>query len=46
MSQYQDDIKALEAVKAANGAPWDAIDPESAARMRAQNRFKTGLDIA
>ncbi len=27
-------------------APWDAINPESAARMRAQNKFKTGLDIA
>ena len=25
---------------------WSAIDPESAARMRIQNRFRTGLDIA
>ncbi|APT59035.1 isocitrate lyase [Roseomonas gilardii] len=25
---------------------WDAISPESAARMRLQNRFRTGLDIA
>jgi isocitrate lyase len=25
---------------------WDAISPESAARMATQNRFKTGLDIA
>ncbi|WP_421993648.1 isocitrate lyase [Qipengyuania sp.] len=31
---------------AANGAPWGAIDAESAARMVVQNRFRTGLDIA
>jgi isocitrate lyase len=29
-----------------NGAPWAAIDAESAARMQVQNRFPTGLDIA
>ncbi len=46
MSQYQNDINAIAALKEAAGAPWDAINPESAARMRAQNRFKTGLDIA
>lgn len=28
------------------GATWNAIDAESVARMRLQNRFKTGLDIA
>jgi isocitrate lyase len=31
---------------AGNGASWAAIDPESAARMVLQNRFRTGLDIA
>ncbi|MDP6969849.1 MAG: isocitrate lyase, partial [Gammaproteobacteria bacterium] len=46
MSQYQDDIQALASLKASQGAAWDAINPESAARMKAQNRFKTGLDIA
>src|SRR6056297_2844112 len=25
---------------------WNAINPKHAARMRAQNKFKTGLDIA
>ncbi|KAJ8134040.1 hypothetical protein OY671_012746, partial [Metschnikowia pulcherrima] len=25
---------------------WDGIEPESVARMRLQNRFHTGLDIA
>jgi len=46
MSQYQDDIKAVAALKQKEGSAWNAINPESAARMRAQNRFKTGLDIA
>ncbi len=46
MSAIQDDIKSISAAKEAAGAPWDAISPESAARMRAQNKFKTGLEIA
>jgi len=46
MSKYTDDIASLEGVRGATGGSWDAISPESAARMRAQNRFKTGLDIA
>ena len=46
MSQYQDDIKAIAGLKEKEGSAWNAINPESAARMRAQNRFKTGLDIA
>lgn len=46
MSQITQDIEKIEIAKRAAGAPWDAIDAESAARMRAQNKFKTGLDIA
>ena len=46
MSQYQEDIHNLDNLKASYGAAWGAISPESAARMKAQNRFKTGLDIA
>ncbi|TFB48711.1 isocitrate lyase [Cryobacterium tagatosivorans] len=46
MTIYQDDTEAIEALKHAFGSSWDAIDPESVARMRAQNRFKTGLEIA
>ncbi|MBA5639852.1 isocitrate lyase [Duganella sp. LX20W] len=46
MSKYQDDIQAIASLKDQQGAAWNAINPESAARMRAQNRFKTGLDIA
>lgn len=43
---YADEISAVEKVTSANGAPWSAIDPEFVARMRLQNRFRTGVDIA
>ncbi|MBE9548422.1 MAG: isocitrate lyase [Proteobacteria bacterium] len=46
MSTYQNDIKAVASLCADNGSAWNAINPESAARMKAQNRFRTGLDIA
>jgi len=46
MTTYTDDIRAVQALKEQNGPGWDAIDPEYVARMRAQNRFRTGLDIA
>ncbi len=46
MSQYKQDIDIIATLRQSNGSSWDAIDPESAARMRAQNQFKTGLDIA
>ena len=42
---YKDDIASLEKTIGANGT-WDGIDAENAIRMRLQNRFKTGLDIA
>jgi len=46
MSKYMQDIDAVTSLKASQGNKWQAINPESAARMRCQNRFKTGLDIA
>lgn len=46
MSQYQDQIKAALQVQTEAGKGWHAINPEYVARMRLQNRFKTGLDIA
>ncbi|WP_425643023.1 isocitrate lyase [Marinomonas gallaica] len=46
MSNYNNDIDATATLIAQHGTPWAAINPEYAARMRAQNRFKTGLDIA
>jgi len=46
MSTLNQDIEAVAALKETAGNPWDAINPESVARMRAQNKFKTGLDVA
>jgi len=46
MSLYMQNIDAVTSLKASQGNKWQAINPESAARMRSQNRFKTGLDIA
>ena len=43
---YQDNIaSAAQAIGARNGT-WDGIDAEAVARMKLQNRFNTGLDIA
>lgn len=43
---YQDEIaRAAKPIDAQQGR-WDGIDAESVARMRLQNRFRTGLDIA
>jgi isocitrate lyase len=46
MSQYQQDIDNFATLKAAQKGTWEGINPEYAARMKIQNRFKTGLDIA
>ncbi len=46
MSAYKNEIDAIATARTAAGDSWEAINPEYAARMRLQNRFKTGLDIA
>ena len=46
MSDIQKDIAEIAGLRDQNGSAWNEINPEYAARMRAQNRFKTGLDIA
>ncbi len=46
MSTFQEEIAGLARLREENGSAWDHINPESAARMRLQNRFKTGLDVA
>jgi isocitrate lyase len=46
MSTFQQDIDAIAKLRASQGGTWDGINPEYAARMKAQNRFRTGLDIA
>ncbi|ONH83003.1 isocitrate lyase [Roseomonas mucosa] len=45
-SAYRDDVEQIGKLVESRHGTWDAISPESAARMRLQNRFRTGLDIA
>jgi isocitrate lyase len=45
MSYSEQTAKLSQLIKSKNGT-WDGINAESVARMRAQNRFPTGLDIA
>ncbi|MDG2500859.1 MAG: isocitrate lyase [Porticoccaceae bacterium] len=46
MSTYTKNIAEVAEVLKGHSGAWSAINPESAARMRAQNRFQTGLEIA
>ncbi len=46
MSNYSGTIDQAASVIASNGPSWEGISPEYVARMRLQNRFKTGLDVA
>ncbi len=46
MSNYSTITDQAASVIAANGPSWNAISPEYVARMRLQNRFRTGLDVA
>ena len=46
MLNYQSVIEAVSAIKEKAGESWSAINPESVARMRIQNQFKNGIDIA
>ncbi|MEG3149652.1 isocitrate lyase [Sphingomonas sp. ZT3P38] len=43
---YQSDITQMRQIIGGKNGTWDGIDAESVARMRLQNRFQTGLDIA
>lgn len=46
MSNFTNDLAAVAKLKEQHGGNWGAISADSAARMRAQNRFQTGIDIA
>ena len=46
MTTFQNELAELARLRDKNGSAWDHINPESAARIRLQNRFRTGLDIA
>ena len=43
---YQDHIIAMGQLVDSKNGTWTGIDAEAVARMRLQNRFKTGLEIA
>ena len=43
---YQDDIQQVETLIRSKKGTWDGISAESVIRMRVQNRFRSGLDIA
>ncbi len=45
-SAYQADISQVAELIESKRGSWDGIGAEAVARMRAQNRFRTGLDIA
>ena len=46
MPTYEQDIAALADLRDQQTGTWSNISPEYGARMKAQNRFQTGLDIA
>ncbi|WOJ91452.1 isocitrate lyase [Methylocapsa polymorpha] len=45
-NEYQSHIAQVKQLVERHNGAWDGINPESVARMRLQNRFQTGLDIA
>jgi isocitrate lyase len=46
MTTYQGETHTLTTLCQSKGNTWQTINPEYASRMRLQNRFKTGIDIA
>ena len=44
-ASYQNEVAAAEALLKTQPT-WNGVKAEAVARMRLQNRFKTGLDIA
>jgi len=45
-NSYSKDTEQLSALRDKQSGRWNSINPESVARMRIQNRFNTGIDIA
>ena len=46
MSKYNKSIKEASSISDINTSNWSSINPNYVARMRLQNEFKTGIDIA
>jgi isocitrate lyase len=43
---YEDHVIEMDALIQSKNGTWAGIDANAVARMRLQNRFKTGLEIA
>ena len=46
MSKFNKEIDRASSISEINSSNWDSINPNYVARMRLQNQFKTGIDIA
>ena len=46
MSTYKQNVESADKLINENGSNWGSINPEYAARMKMQNRFQSGIDIA
>ena len=46
MSKYNKFVEEASSISEMSSSNWDSINPDYVARMRLQNNFKTGLDIA
>jgi len=46
MSAYLKQIESISTLRSAHKDTWASINPEHVTRMRLQNRFKTGIEIA
>ena len=46
MSKFNKTIEEASSINEMSNSNWDSINPEYVARMRLQNQFKTGIDIA
>ena len=46
MSKYKNSLEEASSITDIDTSNWDAINPNYVARMRLQNQFKTGIDIA
>ncbi len=46
MSKFNKAIEDASSINEMSNTNWDSINPEYVARMRLQNQFKTGIDIA
>lgn len=46
MTTYQGETDTLATLCQSQGSAWKTINPEYATRMRLQNRFRSGVDIA